>query len=180
MFKFNSKFLPKIHIKIERWKYYLPLDCWVSTFGNIKNNNGELQTVCKKDGYLYYHGKRVHRIVMEAWKPIPGYERLTIDHLNHNTYQNDIWNLEYITEEENHARDKADLLANAPTDEPVNVEETFLLNKVAMSRGDVKRFLQNDKSLSPTSNVDKALNRAISVIGDVKFGNYTISYVRKR
>ena len=104
-FNFNKNLIPKLYVKIERYKYHLGMDCYISNFGNIKDRNGIIQTVCKKNGYLWYRGKAVHRLVMEVWKPTPNYMNLTVDHINHNTYQNDIWNLRYLTEEENKTQD---------------------------------------------------------------------------
>jgi hypothetical protein len=86
--------LPKLHIELERWKYNKGLDVYVSSFGNFKNKNGiNLHTgVC--NGYVRFKGKPVHRIVLSMFAPVPGWESLTVDHLDHNTRNNRVSNLE--------------------------------------------------------------------------------------
>ena len=178
--------IPQIHIEIERWKYCTALDIYVSNLGRIKDKKGKIQNVCKSNGYLHYRGKLVHRIVMQTWKPVPGYAFLTIDHKNHNTWDNRLSNLEWVTDEENKARDRADRAINAPaiTSETVikttapSGEKMFLVNKVAMTFEAAKAMLKNDKTLSGTANIERAFERAMSKKEEMKFGNYTIQYVR--
>ena len=185
--KQHIKFVrPQFHLGIERWKYYMPLDIYVSSFGRIKNAAGELQKVGVKDNYLVYKGKLVHRIVIQAFNPIPNYANLTVDHLDHNTRNNRLSNLEWVTDEENKARDRADRAINAPaiTSETVikttapSGEKMFLVNKVAMTFEAAKAMLKNDKTLSGTANIERAFERAMSKKEEMKFGNYTIQYVR--
>lgn len=52
----------------------------------------------------------VHRLVMETWHPISNPEEMTVDHLDHNKRNNDIRNLEWVAEKENHKRAADDLL----------------------------------------------------------------------
>lgn len=47
---------------------------------------------------------------METWCPIPNSEEMTVDHLDHNKRNNDIRNLEWVTEKENHKRAANDRL----------------------------------------------------------------------
>lgn len=174
-------FLPKLHIELERWKYCTALDIYVSNLGRLKDKDGNIQTVCTSNGYLHWKGKAVHRIVMQTWNPVPGYAFLTVDHLDHNTRNNKFSNLEWVTAEENKARDKADKEANTPaitSTTTIKTEKMFLVNKVAMSLDAAKAMLKNDKSLSGTANIDRAFEKAISKNGEMKFGNYTIQYVR--
>ena len=89
-----GKFIPKIQIGVERWKYYLPLNIYVSNTGKLKDAEGKAINVCASHNYLMYKGRPVHRIVMACWKPVPGYESLTVDHLDHNTRNNSVKNLE--------------------------------------------------------------------------------------
>ncbi len=178
---FKNFLFPHISIEIERWKYCVALDIYVSNMGRFKDRNGQPLSVCKKDGYLYCKGKPAHRLVMQTWKPIPGYAKLTVDHKDHNTWNNKLSNLEWVTVEENVARDKADKEANAPvitSTTTIKTEKMFLVNKVAMTLDAAKAMLKNDKSLSGTANIDRAFEKAISKNGEMKFGNYTIQYVR--
>lgn len=47
---------------------------------------------------------------METWRPISNFEEMTVDHLDHNKRNNDIRNLEWVTEKENHERAANDRL----------------------------------------------------------------------
>ena len=179
---FNMKhFFPKLHIELERWKYYMPLDVYVSTEGRIKNKEGKICSVCKKDGYLYFLGKPVHRIVMETWKPVPGYAKLTVDHKNHNTFDNSISNLSWMTAEENITQDAKDRKINAPQTavNTVNINKMFMLNAQVMSKEDAIKILKNDKTISGCANIERAFQKAVNKNGEpVKFGGYSISYVK--
>lgn len=179
------KFMPQIHIEIERWKYHMPLDIYVSNLGRIKDTAGEIQTVCKKDNYLYYKGKAVHRIVMQTWKPTPGYAWLTVDHKNHNTWDNRISNLEWVTNEENSKRNIEDTKANSPTFAPPSDEATVkiqfvILNNVKVELKVARELMRNDKSLaSCQKQVDATFNKFLTGTADeVKYGNYTLKRVK--
>ena len=41
----------RVNVEIERWKYYIPLDIYVSSKGRIKDKEGNLQTVCAQNNY---------------------------------------------------------------------------------------------------------------------------------
>lgn len=166
-------FIPKLHIELERWKYYLPLDIYVSNLGNIRNTAGDHQKVCVSNGYTYYKGRRVHRIVMEAWNPVPGFAELTVDHLNHNTRDNRVSNLEWVSAEENSRRDQEDKAENAPVDNGVTY---VLLNGIKIPFETAKQIVNNDKSLSKCkANVDKAFDKVKnSKGGTIGFGNFTL------
>ena len=106
--------LPSIHIEIERWKYHKELGVYVSSKGRIKDKNGKIQTVGACSKYLYYKGKRIHRLVAELFMPTPNSDMLTIDHKDHNTRNNCVSNLEWVTLEENRRRAEADFQENKP------------------------------------------------------------------
>lgn len=169
--KIKTRRLPQIHIDIERWKYYRPLDIYVSSFGRIKNKAGEIQKLGASDGYLRYNGKFVHRIVMEAFHPVPNFANLTVDHLDHNTRNNVIKNLEWVTKEENLARAAADLKQNEST--PLGLRIKF--NGVILPIESVRTILYRDKSMvNGKANIDKILTKTLASNGEVKFGNYTL------
>lgn len=102
--------LPSITINIERWKWNKKYQVFVSNRGRVKNIDGEiLKPKTTKRGYLAVRVKAkkaifIHRLVMETWRPIPNPEEMTVDHLDHNKRNNDIRNLEWVTEKENRKR----------------------------------------------------------------------------
>ena len=102
--------LPSITINIERWKWNKKYRVFVSNRGRVKNIDGEiLKPKTTHTGYLAVKVKAkkaifIHRLVMETWRPIPNPEEMTVDHLDHNKRNNDIRNLEWVTEKENHKR----------------------------------------------------------------------------
>ena len=108
--------LPTITINIERWKWNRKYRVFVSNRGRVKNIDGEiLKPKTTSTGYLAVRvaAKKaifIHRLVMETWCPIPNPEEMTVDHLDHNKRNNDIRNLEWVTEKENHKRAANDQL----------------------------------------------------------------------
>lgn len=108
--------LPSITINIERWKWNKKYRVFVSNRGRVKNIDGKLLKVkTTSAGYLAVRvaAKKamfVHRLVMETWRPISNPEEMTVDHLDHNKRNNDIRNLEWVAEKENHKRAADDLL----------------------------------------------------------------------
>lgn len=108
--------LPSITINIERWKWNKKYQVFVSNRGRVKNIDGKLLKIkTTSTGYLAVRvaAKKamfVHRLVMETWHPISNPEEMTVDHLDHNKRNNDIRNLEWVAEKENHKRAADDSL----------------------------------------------------------------------
>ena len=108
--------LPTLHLRIERWKFNKEYGIYVSTLGNFKDRyKRRLPIKVSNSGYCYAKTetaswKLAHRLVMLTWKPIPDAEDLTVDHLNHNKRDNSIYNLEWVTKEENLRRAAKDTL----------------------------------------------------------------------
>lgn len=108
--------LPSITINIERWKWNKKYRVFVSNRGRVKNIDGEiLKPNTTQTGYLAVRVETkkaiaIHRLVMETWRPISNFEEMTVDHLDHNKRNNDIRNLEWVTEKENHKRAVDDYL----------------------------------------------------------------------
>lgn len=108
--------LPTITINIERWKWNRKYRVFVSNRGRVKNIDGEiLKPKTTQTGYLAVRVENkkaifIHRLVMETWRPIPNPEEMTVDHLDHNKRNNDIRNLEWVTEKENRERATRDQL----------------------------------------------------------------------
>lgn len=108
--------LPKLNFKIEKWKWNKEYRVYVSTLGHIKNEYKQNVPVkINPAGYCMAKtecgNKLIHRLVMLTFKPIPNAEELTVDHLNHNKRDNSIYNLEWVTQEENLKRAKEDYLS---------------------------------------------------------------------
>lgn len=114
----DNYMLPKLHIKIERWKYNKTFEVYVSNMGNIKNRSkASLAPRISEGGYCSVRvggstkkWMLVHRLVMLTWRPTPEAENLTVDHLDHNKRNNSIWNLEWVSFEENQNRAKKDFI----------------------------------------------------------------------
>ena len=163
----------RVNIEIERWKYYIPLDIYVSTKGRIKDKQGNLQTVCAQNNYLFYKGTPVHRIVMQTFKPIPNYATMTIDHLNHNTRDNCVENLEWVTREENLKRDEEDKANHSPANNN-DSGEFVKLNGVKMDANTAKSLLKSLKGLD--SKKIEAIFTRLSSTKFTSYGSYSIQY----
>lgn len=113
-----------IHFSIERWKWNADFGIYVSNKGRFRSRDKRLIPVqIKEGGYCtVYCGGNVHRqilahrVVMLTWRPTANAENLTIDHLDHNKRNNSLDNLEWVTEEENLRRAKADLVVSVEGD----------------------------------------------------------------
>ena len=82
---------------------------------------------------------------MLTWRPIPGAEDLTVDHLDHNKRNNALTNLEWVTREENLRRADEDHLDDEVAESPVpTVQVTVKKKKKKKSkeieRGTIQRF----------------------------------------
>ena len=190
-----KNFLPKIHIEIERWKYLESMDVYISSLGRFKDKNGEFLSVGAKNNYLVFRGEYIHRLILSTFKPVPGWAGLTVDHLNHNTRDNRISNLEWVTLTENMRRARKDENDNSKTmlqktEEKIKVTEEIkiaeektttinnnifvILNGVKLPIDSAGQLMKSDKSLS----VDK-INTIIKNIKenakrDYAYGNWKI------
>ena len=190
-----KNFLPKIHIEIERWKYLESMDVYISSLGRFKDKNGKFLSVGAKNNYLVFRGEYIHRLVLSTFKPVPGWAGLTVDHLNHNTRDNRISNLEWVTLTENMRRARKDENDNSKTmlqktEEKIKVTEEIkiaeektttinnnifvILNGVKLPIDSAGQLMKSDKSLS----VDK-INTIIKNIKenakrDYAYGNWKI------
>lgn len=167
--------MPNLHIGFEYWRYNMGLDVYVSSYGRIKNTDGKIQTLCSKDNYLFYKGKPVHRLVMELFHPVPGYTNLTIDHKDHNTRNNKISNLEWVTKEENQKRAAEDNKQNSPTTNPIPIDTKVInvkLNGVKMPTATARALMKTDKSLADNK-IDSLFSK-ITITRTASYGNYKI------
>lgn len=107
--------LPKPIIRIERWKYSKIYGIYVSNLGNFRNKEKQpIKPKVNSSGYLVIKTKYgmdlAHRIVATTWFPTEGMLHLTVDHLDHNKRNNAVYNLEWVTEEENLRRAEEDFV----------------------------------------------------------------------
>lgn len=93
----------RFHFSIERWKFNKEYSIYVSTWGSIKDNKKKDKNVYADHGYIFVEVDKklipVHRLVMETFKPQG--RNLTVDHIDHNTRNNHISNLRWLSKEEN-------------------------------------------------------------------------------
>ena len=107
--------LPKLCLKVEKWKWNKEYRVYVSNFGQFKNEHKQpLPIKIANNGYCMVPTavglKLAHRVVMLTWMPIPNAEELTVDHLDHNKRNNAVDNLEWVTKEENWKRAAEDFV----------------------------------------------------------------------
>lgn len=143
--------------RIERWRFNDEYDVYVSSEGRLRDKNKKEIFPKISHNYLFYYSckdgvsKRVpvHRLVMMTFKPIKDYKKMTVDHLNHNTRDNALSNLEWVTNEENQFRSKRDHDCEVDRDfsngkflEYCKEEnEMFLINGIVFSKEDAIQML---------------------------------------
>jgi hypothetical protein len=121
----------RIHFSIERWRYNKEFEIYVSNKGHFRNrekkdipikigNGGYCMVYCGGNIHKYLSA---HRVVMLTWRPTANAENLTVDHLDHNKRNNALENLEWVTQEENTRRAKADLISVKVEGAPEMVEK---------------------------------------------------------
>lgn len=172
-------FMPKIHLGLERWKYYMPLDCYISNYGHIKDANGVPQSVGAQNNYLVYRGKFVHRLVMECWAPVPNYACLTVDHKDHNTRNNAVYNLEWVTKEENQHRAAVDQALNIVAEAASIATENIMvkLNGAVIPLEAARTIMQADPTLS-NDKIKKTFNIITNnTASTAQYGNYKLEKV---
>lgn len=129
-----------IHFSIERWKWNPDFELYVSNKGRFRNRDKkDVPIQVNKSGYcMIYCGGTIHRhlfahrVVMHTWRPTPNAEHLTVDHLNHNKRDNSLENLEWVSQEENTRRAKADFIKVVVEGNPAMVEkvDVSIISKV--------------------------------------------------
>ena len=135
--------LPKIFLGIERWKWNKEYRVYVSNMGHFKDEYKEdLPFKTTNSGYLNVKTrcgyKLAHRLVMLTWRPIPGAEDLTVDHLDHNKRNNALTNLEWVTREENLRRADEDHLDDEVAESPAPTVQVTVKKK-KKKRNDIER-----------------------------------------
>ena len=103
---------PVVDPMIKEWGYYVNTygDVFSGKYGQIlkwQTNHNGYQFVCMdgKDHYelgrMSRYQRKVHRLVLIAFNPVPGYENLQVNHIDGNKLNNHISNLEWCTPLEN-------------------------------------------------------------------------------
>ena len=131
--------MPTISFNIERWKWSKEYSVYVSTEGRLRKKDGtDVHLRIDKRGYMVYHNKSVHRIVMKTWKPCENMDNLTVDHLDHNKRRNSLNNLEWVTAEENQRRASEDYYSPKENKKNKQKIEKYYVEGVEFSRAQMK------------------------------------------
>lgn len=160
--------LPSITINIERWKWNKKYRVFVSNRGRVKNIDGKLLKVkTTSTGYLAVRvaAKKamfVHRLVMETWHPISNPEEMTVDHLDHNKRNNDIRNLEWVTEKENRKRAADDSLVEKEI-ALIKTKETIKHQVYYIDCDSGKRFNDINNYVDYLYKIDKSISKNVQL-----------------
>ena len=91
-------------IECEIWKETKTSDktvILVSNYGRLKTNNLITKGQIISKGYCSYNGNLVHRLVAKAFLPEPSNNNMVVNHKNGIKTDNNLTNLEWITQSEN-------------------------------------------------------------------------------
>ena len=173
-------------LKIEKCKWNNYYQIYVSNLGNFKNKSKkDISCLVSPNGYLKVTTsqglKSAHRVVLETFEPVENSNLLTVDHINHNKRDNDVSNLEWVTQAENERRAKADFVdvpdevLHIPLIEfPKEVEQkkTFNELQIVMGKGkNRKTFSSLESACSFIANqnncsMENARNKILAAIKD--------------
>ena len=119
-----------------------------------KINAGYAGVDFRKDGKTYYG--LVHRIVLSTFSPIEGWETLTVNHIDGNCLNNNLENLEWMTQPENTKYSRETLRTGNATQKvhiiKLNGEELFYDTVTAaakglgVAKGTVSRWVNKQRS----------------------------------
>lgn len=181
--------MSKIKIEIERWKWNNEIGLYVSSYGRLKRFNGEIVNPKIRDNYLFicnHNGdwEALHRIVMKTFKPVKNANILTVDHLDHNTRNNRISNLEWVSQKENLERAKRDDLGDMTAhNKPITKVKLEELNQI-MSLENAAKMLANTPSFKNanqpadlTKIMDNIWKVATKTTKSTQYGGFTWSIV---
>lgn len=130
---------PHPYFGFETWKYNKTYGVYVSSLGNLKDKNGEVVKPKIMNGYMYYvknnkNAIPMHRLVLGTFKPIDEWGFYTVDHLNHNTRDNSLHNLEWVSGEENSRRAKEDEVDPCAKDVSGNGAKLYIEKKENLNK----------------------------------------------
>jgi hypothetical protein len=182
----KSNFIfPKLHLIWEIWKWNEDFGVYVSTMGRFKDvNKKDLQIKTGDKNYLYVETSQglrlIHRVVMITFKPIEGFEHITVDHLDHNPRNNALYNLEWCTEKENKRRGERDKVSNKNDLKSAKLSKHYLcvdLNKSFDTNEELIDFVHRMKPASKNIK-DGAIINGIDYA--IKHGTRAYTYKWKR
>lgn len=129
-----------IIIKIERWKNHPTIaHCKVSSLGRVKYRHKIVRQYVDNNGYLaiFINNRvyKVHRLVAESFLGLSEIWQ-TVDHLDRNRRNNELSNLEVVSELENSTRAK-EILVEKPT------LNTIMTNTTSVNLEDIIDFQNN-------------------------------------
>lgn len=175
----------------------MPMDVYVSSFGRFKDKDGNILSPTAKNNYIVFRGEPVHRLVMTIFKPVPGCAGMTVDHLDHNTRNNRVDNLEWVSVEENQARAKKDAEENEKTMLERN-EQMIAAFKASLTTGSLcvklngaivpieiaKTIMENTKDLKGSKSkieqiFSKIINGQTNGIMAYELGNNRIEIIKE-
>ena len=160
--------LPTITINIERWKWNRKYRVFVSNKGRVKNVEGQLlKARMTSSGYLAVKVAakkmmKIHRLAMETWRPIANPQEMTVDHLDHNKRNNDIRNLEWVTEVENRKRAAADMVVEKEV-ELIKAKEMIQHKQIYVDCNSGEKFTNLNSYITYLYRTDKSISRNVQL-----------------
>lgn len=121
---------------------------------NLKGSKGYLKVDFCINGKIYQ--RMVHRIVLSTFAPIQGWEELTVNHIDGNTFNNKLENLEWMTSSENTSYSRRVLRTGNATkrvhvvklngDENFYESTTEAAREMGVSKGTISRWANKQRS----------------------------------
>jgi len=159
--------LPSIKFKIERWKYNEEYKVYVSTLGNFKDENKKnIKLLIGSNGYCMINTwkgfKAAHRLVLMTYKPVEAMDILTVDHLNHNKRNNELSNLEWVSEELNLTRAQEDFVQLQINNQQKIISGKQKFNNIDEAIDYIINTQVLNGSIPNRDNIKKKINKAIT------------------
>ena len=159
--------LPSIKFKVERWKYNEEYQIYVSSLGRFKDGHKkDIKMLIGSNGYCMVNTwkglKAAHRLVLMTYKPLESMDNLTVDHLNHNKRNNELSNLEWVTEQVNLQRAKEDFIQLDTNNQKQIKTGKLLFNNIEDAIDYVIKTMVLNGSNPNRDNIKKKINKAIS------------------
>ena len=106
--------------------------------------------------------KAAHRLVLMTYKPLESMDNLTVDHLNHNKRNNELSNLEWVTEQINLQKAKEDFIQLDINNQKQIKTGKLLFNNIEDAIDYVIKTMVLNGSNPNRDNIKKKINKAIS------------------
>lgn len=150
-------------------------DVYISTFGRVYNRRYKrFYKLCysNRAGYIQISGLNVHRAVLYTFNPIPNFREMTVDHISCDPSENYLWNLRWMTIQENnkyavhHGRlrgatdDEVELVCRAALTEKYSYYE--IANAVGISYTQVLHIMRGDSHRDISSKFGIDYNKSYS------------------